>query len=449
MTDSSNSPEQYAAAKTFQGMLDQCQWLEPAELKRLQNEALSNIILHAWNTVPFYRDRIASLIDWDGSIRLANWSKVPFLTRRDIQDNFDTLKSNACPEAHGQIIEAKSSGSTAEPVKVLTTQFASVASAVASKRGMAWAHIDYSLNQAQIIPMSDGVAPYPGVKIDASWAPFWIEDTASGDWHQLDHTTSHKQQLDWLSHRGRCYLNTMPSNVRELAGLASENPDMKPEVAGMLTLGEIVSNELRDLVRETLDCEIHDSYSTEEFGSIGWQCPDGTNLHVADELFLLEVIDEESGEPCEPGETGSVVITSFYNYAMPLIRYKLGDLATSGPPCPCGRGLTSLTNIAGRRRQLFRFPGGETIMPGLATRIFVEYLHARKWQAAQIGDEVIEIRFVSDAPEDQQDREAFATAANKRFQRELKYVFKQMGVIPPQPSGKFFEYVCELPEAEN
>ena len=85
---------------------------------------------------------------------------------------------------------------------------------------------------------------------------------------------------------------------------------------------------------KTLGCEIHDSYSNEEFGSIAWQCSEGTNLHVADELFLLEVIDEETGEPCEPGETGSVVITSFYNYAMPLIRYKLGDLATLGPPAP-------------------------------------------------------------------------------------------------------------------
>ena len=66
-----------------------------------------------------------------------------------------------------------------------------------------------------------------------------------------------------------------------------------------------------------------------------------------------------------------------------------------------------MTAIAGRRRQLFRFPGGETIMPGLATRIFADFLHARKWQAAQIGEETIEIRFVSDIPEDQQDRAAF------------------------------------------
>ena len=62
--------------------------------------------------------------------------------------------------------------------------------------------------------------------------------------------------------------------------------------------------------------------------------PDGTNLHVADELVLLEVMDDQTGKPCEAGETGSVVITSFFNQAMPLIRYKLGDLATVGHPVP-------------------------------------------------------------------------------------------------------------------
>ena len=77
MTEESSSKEKFAVAKTFQGMMEQCQWLDPAELKRVQDDALSNIIRHAWNTTPFYRDRIAPIIDWDGSIRLENWSQVP------------------------------------------------------------------------------------------------------------------------------------------------------------------------------------------------------------------------------------------------------------------------------------------------------------------------------------------------------------------------------------
>ena len=444
MMDTPKSQEQYAVAKTFHGMLEQCQWLSPTELKRVQDDALTSIIQHAWNTVPFYRDRIASLIDWDGNIRLENWSQVPFLTRRDIQGNFEALKSTACPPAHGAIIDSKSSGSTAEPIKTLTTQFASIASAVATARGMDWANIDYSMNQAQVVPEGGEPTPYPGEKIESSWTPYWLELADSGDWYKLDHTTSHNKQLKWLAQRGRTYLNTMPSNVRELAELAKVTPAYQPDLAGILSLGEKVSDELRVLVHDTFGCEIYDSFSCEEFGCIACQCSENTNLHVADELFLLEVIDVETGKTCDPGETGSVVITSFYNHAMPLIRYKLGDLATVGPPCDCGRGLTTIREIVGRQRQVFRFPNGESIMPGMSTTMFANFLHARKWQVAQIADETIEIRFVSASTEDDQDRDAFANAANTRFKRELKYIFTQLDEIPPQPSGKFFEYICEL-----
>ena len=445
MTDKTASQEQYAVAKTFHGMLEQCQWLEPSELKRVQDDALSNIIKHAWNTVPFYRDRIAPLIDWDGGVRLENWSQVPFLTRRNIQDNFEGLRSTNCPAAHGQIIDSKSSGSTAEPIKTLTTQFAAIASAVATTRGMAWAEVDYNLNQAQVVSESGEPTPYPGTKINSTWAPYWLENTDSGEWYKLDHTTSHDKQLAWLAKRGRTYLNSMPSNVQELIERVKNNPEIQLDLAGILSLGEKVSDELRAKVRNTFSCEIIDSYSCEEFGCIACQCSQGKNLHVADELYLLEVIDDETGIPCGAGETGSVVITSFYNNAMPLIRYKLGDFATVGPPCSCGRGLTSLSEIVGRQRQIFRFPNGDSIMPGMSTTMFEDFLHARKWQIAQIEDETIEIRFISETKEEDQDREAFAKAANTRFKRELKYVFTQLDEIPPQPSGKFFEYVCELP----
>lgn len=425
-------------------MLSSCQWLSGTEIRRLQDAALADIVLHAWRSTPFYRERLQSLIRDDGAVDLGGWLKVPCLTRRAAQDNFEALRSTACPSAHGAVREAKSSGSTAEPVSVLTTRFCDVGSVVANARGMGWAKVDFSLNQAQIVPVGEGAAPYPGKRIDASWAPYWLDGVSSGNWHRLDHTTAHNQQLEWLTQRGRCYLNTMPSNAGEIARLAALDPAMKPDLAGVLTLGEVVTRELRETVRRVLGCEIRDSYSTEELGCLAWQCPDGTNLHVADELVLLEVINDDTGLPCKAGETGSVVVTSFFNQAMPLIRYRLGDLATVGPPCACGRGLTSLTAITGRRRQLFRFPNGETIMPGLTTRFFTDFLKARKWQVAQTGGETIEVRFVSDATEDQQDRSAFAAAANRRFQQELSYIFRQVDAIAPQPSGKFFEYVCEL-----
>ena len=440
----SRTNEQFQVAHAFDDMLDQCQWISSNDLKQLQNAALTNIVLHALNTVPFYQNRLSCLINESGQIDLANWNKVQFLTREDIQNNFDTLKSTKCPPTHGEIRKARSSGSTAQPVEILTTSLADVASLAGDSRGMEWAGLDFDVDLAQIIPMASVDAPYPGKSFDLSWAPFWKRGGAKGKLHRLDHVTDHHLQLEWLNKIGRCYLNTMPTNLAELMRLVEENPGLRPDLAGILSVGERITAEVRERAEAVLGTKIYNTYSSEEFGNMAWQCPASQNLHVSDELFLLEIVDIETKQPCKHGEIGHLVITSFNNQAMPLIRYKLGDVGRLEQSCKCGRNLTAISDIVGRSRQIFHMPDGTTRMPGLQSSLFVELLKARKWQVAQVGRNLIEIRFVSDSKDHAANHDEFVRQANLRFKQELKYTFKQVEEIPPQPSGKFFEYVCEL-----
>src|SRR6185295_14515719 len=92
-----------------------------------------------------------------------------------------------------------------------------------------------------------------------------------------------------------------------------------------------------------------DVYSSEECGQIALQCPEHEQYHVQSESVLVEVLDDE-GRPCAPGTIGRVVLTTLQNFAMPLIRYDIGDFAEPGPACPCGRALPVLTRIVGRVR---------------------------------------------------------------------------------------------------
>jgi hypothetical protein len=76
-------------------------------------------------------------------------------------------------------------------------------------------------------------------------------------------------------------------------------------------------------------------------------------MHVCAESFFVELLDE-AGEPAPQGELGRVVLTSLHNFAMPLIRYDIGDLAAFGPACSCGRGLPALLRFchtSGMRRR--------------------------------------------------------------------------------------------------
>ena len=114
--------------------------------------------------------------------------------------------------------------------------------------------------------------------------------------------------------------------------------------------------------------------------------------------MLVEVIDA-AGQPCAPGQVGRVVVTPLFNYAMPLLRYELGDYAEVGPPCPCGRGLPVLTRILGRERNaLLVAPTGERYWPAFGSRKFTEIAPIVQHQFVQKDAEWIEARLVTERP---------------------------------------------------
>jgi phenylacetate-CoA ligase len=73
-------------------------------------------------------------------------------------------------------------------------------------------------------------------------------------------------------------------------------------------------------------------------------------LHVQEDHFLVEVVDPDSGERLGEGEQGELVFTTLAKEALPLIRYRTGDIGTvDSAPCECGRTFARLTSLAGRR----------------------------------------------------------------------------------------------------
>ena len=73
-------------------------------------------------------------------------------------------------------------------------------------------------------------------------------------------------------------------------------------------------------------------------------------LHVQEDHFLVEVIDPASGEPAAPGEEGELTFTTLTKEALPLIRYRTGDIGrVVDEPCPCGRTTVRITGLRGRQ----------------------------------------------------------------------------------------------------
>lgn len=108
----------------------------------------------------------------------------------------------------------------------------------------------------------------------------------------------------------------------------------------------------------------YDIYGLMESGAVAFEDPDQTGLSVFEDRFLVEVVDPKTGRPCPPGQTGELVITTLEADALPLIRYRTGDVtALRDGPSSDGRTSLRLTGILGRTGEAIE-TGGKTLYPG-------------------------------------------------------------------------------------
>ena len=186
--------------------------------------------------------------------------------------------------------------------------------------------------------------------------------------------------FEYCAKRKPAYLQCGPTQLTSLARYAIEHKrtDLRPEIA--LTLGSLVTDEIREIVMEGLGTKIVDRYSCEETGYIALQCPKHNHFHVMDAVTHVEIVDDEN-KPCPVGKPGRVLLTSMQSYAMPLIRYEIGDMAEWGEPCDCGITLPVIKTLWGRTRHLITTPEGKKTYARIYARDFedIEGLEAYRF----------------------------------------------------------------------
>jgi phenylacetate-CoA ligase len=188
-------------------------------------------------------------------------------------------------------------------------------------------------------------------------------------------------------------------------------------------------------------------YGSKEAQLIAVQCPTGDHYHVNDEAVLVEILDQE-GRVCLPGQIGRDVVTQLWNFAQPIILYDLGDLATLGTSCACGRTLTVLDRIVGRATQLFRFPDGNRVAPVVPERVIRSMLNAQYWQLAQIEPFLVEVRYVpfEGSLITEESSLAVGEIVRQRTHPDVRVVCRPVTDLQRVEGGKFLQIVCELPE---
>jgi len=117
---------------------------------------------------------------------------------------------------------------------------------------------------------------------------------------------------------------------------------------------------LRGALERALGCPAYDIYGLSEIvgPGVAGECEARAGLHVCDDHFLPEIIDPATGADLPPGQEGELVLTTLTKRAIPMIRYRTGDITTLDPePCACGRTSARIARIKGRSDDMLVIKG--------------------------------------------------------------------------------------------
>jgi phenylacetate-CoA ligase len=426
--------------------LEQTEWWTPEQIAEEQFRQLAQVVEHAWRTVPFYRERfeainanVSQLASPDG------WRRIPLLSRRDIQTAGESLHSTNVPKTHGRISRMLTSGSTGQPVPTLGTELTEFFWRAFTLRDHFWHGRDFTQPFAAIRATKDAAALPPDGRRADNWGHATAGIINTGPAFLLSVQTRLEEQLDWLERVAPGYVLAYPSALFGIAELLERRGLRLPQLRELRTFGEILEPECRAFCERIFGAKVVDMYSSQEVGYLALQCPGHEHYHVMAENLLVEILDDE-GQPCQPGETGRVVVSTLHNFAMPLIRYEIGDYAEVGAPCPCGRGLPTLRRIVGRQRNLLVMPDGQRRWPVFDAGDRPEELPPIfQFQVIQRTPKQLDVNVVRHADFSPQEAAELTRYLHQTLGYPFEITIRRVEVIPRGPNGKFEDFISLVP----
>ena len=426
--------------------LELTQYLPAEELRRRQFRQLGELVAHAQRNLPFFAKRLARAGIKPGmDITQEAWSAVPVLTRREVQEAGAALYSAQVPAAHGEITTDATSGSAGMPLRVRRTVLTQFFWNVFTLREEHWHGRDISAKFAAI--RRDDRRPADFVGPWATTLPNWGPPLASvyptGSAALLDIRCTIGEQVAWLQREAPDYLLTFGVNLHFIARHCRAHGIALPSLRGVRSSGEVLSDAAREACRAAWGLEVADIYSAVETGYIALQCPTTELYHVQAEGALVEVLDA-AGRTCSPGEVGRVVVTPLHNFAMPLIRYAIGDYAEVGMHCRCGRTLPTLRRILGRTHDMVLMASGDRRFPYYGNKALADFPAIIQHQLVQKSTELIEVRLVARRRLTTEETERLRIVMQSALGHSFDIHFVYCDAIARTASGKFEEFRCEI-----
>ncbi len=335
------------------------------ELKSLQLERLKQTLERAYHNVPHYRNIMQEKgVEPMDLSTLDDLQKFPFTKKQDLRDNYPygmfAVHLSEIVRIHS------SSGTTGKPTVVGYTRNDVNVWAELMARSLMSAGVqreDVIQNAYGYGLFTGGLGVHYGAeRLGASIIPISGGNT--------------KRQVMIMKDYGSTVLTCTPSyalyiaEVIEEMGLSPKDFKLKVGIFG----AEPWSENMRNEIEQRLGILAIDIYGLSEIigPGVAVECKHKNGLHVMEDHFIVEVIDPETGEPLPPGERGELVFTSLTKEALPIIRYRTGDISwLITEKCECGRTTTRIGRIEGRTDDMLIIRG-VNVFPSQIEHVLLE-----------------------------------------------------------------------------
>ena len=228
--------------------------------------------------------------------------------------------------------------------------------------------------------------------------------------------------------------------------------DIRPKA--ILTSCEMLFDYQRETIEREFDCEVFDYYSGRDTTLHAGECPEHSGYHLAIENGVVEFIKDN--EHVSPGELGKIIITDLSNYAMPFIRYEIGDLGVpSDEICSCERGLPLMEKVVGRTNEILFTNDNRIIVSTFIPDLFYpdwitnpdhiysfseatvkQYQKIRQFQVIQKNKNEIIVKIIKEHESDEREFDYILANFKKCFGEKMNIKLMFVESIPTLPSGK-------------
>lgn len=325
------------------------------DLEEIQRRKLKALVRHAYDHVPHYRKLFDSVSLRPEDIReVGDLSPLP-LTDKGAMRAMELKEITADNIDLENCIRVFTSGSTGMPTHIYLTRADFEIQDLVYLRSFLQNGLSFLHKRAFILD------PH---SFDDKRR--WYHRFGLGRYVNISCFEDTEKQVDLLRKARPDFLHGYPSSLGQVARCIIESgvTDVRPAL--LSTAAELLHGKDKERMKAAFGIVPFDRYAARECGNIAWECEVRGGYHINIDSLVVEFLKD--GRPVPAGERGDVVVTNLHSYAMPFIRYRIGDLGIpSDKTCPCGRGFPLMEIVEGRDEDFIVLDGNRRISPMVIT----------------------------------------------------------------------------------